>query len=79
MDRSKINPEWPNALHWFLVQDLHAFTPWHFIREPDEFALVAEAFHREDIHHGKVFVFAGRQDCDDFRAWGMEHRGRNLR
>jgi hypothetical protein len=66
MQRSKINPTWPNALRWFLVQELNSFTPWHFITEPDELAGVAQTFHREDVHDGHVFVFARRQDCDDF-------------
>ena len=76
MDRSKINPKWPNALRWFLVRGLQTFTPWHFIREPDELASVAEAFKREDIHRGEVFVFARRQDCDDFA--GLEISSGNI-
>ena len=66
MHRSKINPTWPNALRWFLVQELTSFTPWHFITEPDELTGVAQTFHREDVYDGHVFVFARRQDCDDF-------------
>ena len=66
MEHSKINPHWPNALRWFLVQDLTKFTPWHFIREPAELAGPANAFRREDVSNGELFVFAYRQDCDDF-------------
>lgn len=66
MEHSKINPAWPNALRWFLVQDLTSFTPWHFINEPDEIAFAADVFRREDVSGGDVFVFARRQDCDDF-------------
>lgn len=66
MELSKINPQWPNALRWFLVQDLTHFTPWHFIQEPEELAGPASAFRREDANSREVFVFAHRQDCDDF-------------
>lgn len=66
MERSKISPRWPNALRWLLIQDLHSFTPWHFIREPGELDFAANAFRREDVSQGDAFVFARRQDCDDF-------------
>ncbi|HEY1173845.1 MAG TPA: hypothetical protein VGH19_20940 [Verrucomicrobiae bacterium] len=66
MERSKINSAWPTALRWFLVQELNSFTPWHFIKEPEEMAFAAKVFHHEDVHAGEVFVFARRQDCDDF-------------
>ena len=66
MHPSKIDPRWPNALRWFLVQGLEHFTPWHFISESDQFAFAARAFEREDVSRGSVFVFAHRQDCDDF-------------
>lgn len=66
MERSKIAPQWPNALRWFLTQNLHSFTPWHFIREPAELEFAASAFRREDVGGREVFVFARRQDCDDF-------------
>lgn len=76
MERSKIESSWPNALRWFLVQGLGSFTPWHFIEDPDEMEFAAEAFHREDINAGEVFVFAHRQDCDDFA--GLEIRDGEL-
>ena len=66
MEHAKINPTWPNALRWFLAQDLTSFTPWHFIVESSEMAFAANAFQREDVRNGEVFVFARRQDCDDF-------------
>lgn len=66
MEHSKILPEWPNALRWFLWQGLHSFTPWHFVNEPQECEFAANAFHREDVHGREVFVFARRQDRDDF-------------
>jgi hypothetical protein len=66
MDRSMIDPTWPNALRWFLAQGLFSFTPWHFVRKADEMAFAANAFGREDVSHREVFVFARRQDCDDF-------------
>jgi hypothetical protein len=66
MDKSKIDIHWPNALRWFLVQELSSFTPWHFIKEPSEMEGTAKVFKREDISKGEVFVFARRQDCDDF-------------
>ena len=66
MHSSKINAEWPNALRWFLCQELVHFTPWHFFTEPDEFNFAAQAFAREDVSCGKVLVFARRQDRDDF-------------
>jgi hypothetical protein len=53
-------------LRWFLRQGLHSFTPWHFIQEPSACESAAQAFQREDVHHREVFVFAHRQDCDDF-------------
>jgi hypothetical protein len=66
MERSKIDSHWPNALRWFLVQNLESCTPWHFIKEPAECEFAANAFRREDIHQREVFAFARRQDCDDF-------------
>lgn len=66
MERSLIDSALPNALRWFLTQGLISFTPWHFIRTPDEMAFAANAFRREDVSKGEVFVFARRQDCDDF-------------
>jgi hypothetical protein len=63
---SKISPEWPNALRWFLCQELVHFTPWHFFTEPDEFGFAARAFAREDVSRGQVLVFASRQDREDF-------------
>ena len=66
MERSKIDLRWPNALRWFLAQNLSSFTPWHLIQDPSECEFAANAFRREDIHKGEVFVFARRQDCDDF-------------
>jgi len=49
-----------------LSQNLSSFTPWHLIQEPSECEFAANAFGREDIHKGQVFVFARRQDRDDF-------------
>ena len=66
MEHSKVSPEWPNALRWFLWQGLQSFTPWHFINEPQECEFAAHAFRREDVHGRDVFVFARRQDSDDF-------------
>ena len=66
MERSLIDSAWPNALRWFLTQRLTSFTPWHFIQTPDEMSFAANAFLREDASSGEVFVFARRQDCDDF-------------
>ena len=66
MEKSKIESNWPNALRWFLAQELTSFTPWHFIKEPNDMEFAARAFKREDINRGEVFVFARRQDCDDF-------------
>jgi hypothetical protein len=66
MERSKIESSWPNALRWFLAQELNSFTPWHFMKEPAEMEFAASAFKREDINRGEVLVFARRQDCDDF-------------
>ena len=66
MERSKIDSRWPNPLRWFLSQNLSSFTPWHLIQEPSEYEFAAKAFSREDIHKGQVFVFARRQDRDDF-------------
>ena len=70
---SKIDPDWPNPLRWFLCQELVHFTPWHFFTEPDELGFAAEAFAREDVDRGQVLVFARRQDCDDFA--GIELQG----
>ena len=66
MDSSLIDKEWPNALRWFLVQNLHNFVPWHFMKQPDEFQFAAKAFEKEDINNRKIMVFASRQDNDDF-------------
>jgi hypothetical protein len=63
---SQVSVEWPNALRWFLAQQLQHFTPWHFIDKPSAGALAARAFSLEDINRREVFVFAHRQDCDDF-------------
>ncbi|WP_322405472.1 hypothetical protein [Massilia luteola] len=66
MEPSLIESAWPNSLRWFLTQGLTSFTPWHFMQTPDEMAFAANAFRREDVSNGEVFVFARRQDCDDF-------------
>ncbi|HYG06912.1 MAG TPA: hypothetical protein VD865_10965 [Stenotrophomonas sp.] len=66
MERSKIDPAWPNALRWFLSQGLTKLTPWHFFSDASDYAFASRAFQREDVSGGEVFVFAGRQDCDDF-------------
>ncbi|GAA6132962.1 hypothetical protein [Halopseudomonas sabulinigri] len=66
MDRKSIDSKWPNALRWLLVQNLHSFVPWHLMESPEEFQFAAKAFEREDINNRKVFVFASRQDNDDF-------------
>lgn len=66
MEPSLIGRAWPNALRWFLAQGLTNFSPWHFIRTPDEMAFAAHAFRREGASKGEVFVFARRRDCDDF-------------
>ncbi|HCQ45851.1 MAG TPA: hypothetical protein DIW53_03235 [Achromobacter sp.] len=66
MEPTKIDPAWPNALRWFLSQGLTRFTPWHFLSDASDFAFASRAFQREDVSGGEVFVFAGRQDCDDF-------------
>jgi hypothetical protein len=75
MERSMIDPAWPNALRWFLARNLTSFIPWHFIQEPDEMAFGANAFRREDVDHGEVFAFARRQDCDDFAGLALVDGG----
>jgi hypothetical protein len=59
MERSLIDFAWPNALRWFLAQGLTSFTPWHFIRTPDELAFAASAFRREDVSNGEVLYLLG--------------------
>ncbi|WP_369935249.1 hypothetical protein [Xanthomonas tesorieronis] len=66
MERNRITPTWPNALRWFLAQELTSFTPWHFIAEASELAFASRAFAREDVSGGEVFTFARRQDREDF-------------
>ncbi len=66
MEPGKIDPAWPNALRWFLSQGLTRFTPWHFLSDASDFAFASRAFQREDASGGEVFVFARRQDRDDF-------------
>ena len=66
MEDRKIDQNWPNALRWFLKQNLHSFTPWHLLQEPSELEFAARAFKKEDVSDGEVFVFAKRQDRDDF-------------
>jgi hypothetical protein len=61
-----IDANWPNALRWFLVQNSESFCPWHFLSKPSEFEFAAHAFANEDTKSRKVFVFASRQDNDDF-------------
>lgn len=73
MQLSQIDPKWPNALRWLLVQGLTHFTPWHLIRSPEEMAFASRAFAREDVAEGQVFVFARRQDCDDFAGLEIRH------
>jgi hypothetical protein len=72
MEPTKIDPHWPNALRWFLCQNLNRFTPWHFIQEPTECEFAAMAFSREDLNKGEVFVFARRQDRDDFAGLELQ-------
>jgi hypothetical protein len=66
MKRSDIDQKWPNALRWFLAQNLNSCTPWHLIQKPAECQFAANAFQREDLQKREVFAFARRQDCDDF-------------
>jgi hypothetical protein len=66
MEPAKIDPAWPNALRWFLHQGLTRFTPWHFFYDASDFAFASRVFQREDVGGREVFVFASRQDCDDF-------------
>lgn len=73
MERSKIDSAWPNALRWFLSLDLTHFTPWHFIQDADEMEFAANAFRREDLQRGEVFVFARRQDREDFAGLELEN------
>lgn len=54
----------PNYLRWFLVQNLKSFTPWHIDGKGMKGA--SDAFHNEDLKKRNVFVFATRQDNDDF-------------
>ncbi|KPH56669.1 hypothetical protein AMS58_20920 [Pseudoalteromonas porphyrae] len=61
-----INSNWPNALRWFLVQNTESFCPWHFLSHSTEFESAAKAFANEDTKNRMVFVFASRQDNDDF-------------
>lgn len=61
-----IDSNWPNALRWFLVQNTEKFCPWYFLSEPTEFGFAAQAFSNEDVENRKVFVFARRQDQDEF-------------
>ena len=65
MEISEIKRDWPNALRWFLSQNLHSFAPWHFLSHGSEFDQACKAFEREDVEHCRVFVFASRQDNDD--------------
>ena len=66
MDQIKIKSNWPNALRWFLVQNLESFTPWHFIENEGDFEFAANAFQRESLGDSRIFVFARRQDNDQF-------------
>jgi hypothetical protein len=66
MNIDSINENWPNSLRWFLVLKLGNFTPWHFLNTADEFSFAKDAFEEEDINQRKVFVFASKQDNDDF-------------
>ena len=66
MEFSSIDKNWPNSLRWFLSQNLRSFKPWHFLSERSEFEFAARAFAKEDVSEGNVFVFASRQDNDDF-------------
>lgn len=64
-----INSNWPNALRWFLVQNTENFCPWHFLSHAKEFEFAAKAFANEDTKNRMVFVFASRQDNDDFAGF----------
>ena len=66
MDKIKIKSNWPNALRWFLVQNLESFTPWHFLENEGDFEFAANAFQRESLSDSRIFVFASRQDNDHF-------------
>ena len=72
----EIKSEWPNSLRWFLVQGLKEFTPWHLLKSEDEFNFAKEAFEEEDINSRKIFVFASRQDNDDYA--GLEIVGNKI-
>ena len=66
MDQIKIKSNWPNALRWFLVQNLESFTPWHFLENEGDFEFAANAFQRESLSDSRIFVFASREDNDHF-------------
>jgi hypothetical protein len=66
MKPESIDSNWPNSLRWFLVQNTENFCPWHFLSKPKEFEFAAKAFANEDIKNRTTFVFASRQDNDDF-------------
>lgn len=66
MDQIKVKSNWPNALRWFLVQNLESFTPWHFLENEGDFEFAANAFQRESLGDSCIFVFARRQDNDQF-------------
>ena len=66
MKPESIDSNWPNALRWFLVQNTESFCPWHFLTESTMFEFAAQAFANEDVKNRTVFVFASRQDNDDF-------------
>lgn len=48
-------------------------TPWHFLRKPQGYEGAAKALLREDVHEREVFVFASRQDRDDYAGLLIEN------
>ena len=72
MQTADIEAHWPNALRWFLSQDLHHFAPWRLLEKHQQFE-----FHTESVEDdgpprkGTIFVFARRDDNGDFAGLQM--------
>ncbi|MBI9092536.1 MAG: hypothetical protein JEZ12_25250 [Desulfobacterium sp.] len=65
------NDTWPNALGWFVVQNLLSFTPWHFLETHDEFSFAANRFQKEGLKKGQYSSSQADKTVMTLRGWKL--------
>lgn len=61
----------PLALRWILANGMTQLRPWRFF-DSDQGESAERAYARESGSDSRVWVFACRQDCDDFAGFVVE-------